>query len=191
MRRTIPAAMLLLLAACAAGDDAESTATVAPAAAVVTTVTPTTTTAAPTTTTAPPPTTTTLSPEEVAAARYEADVALIQELWRSSSDSWLTSIEAGFDFAAAHNYPPGECTTDDLRAAAGDIAEDHFEEIIVDADTIERHDGWVIPVGPREGEVPKGRVYIFSAQDSRPWGTRTVEIHTTIWMGEAYFFLDC
>ena len=167
--------LTLLVAACG-GDEAEPTMTTAPAAAVNTTIAAATTTAASTTTTAGP-TTTTRPPEEIAGARYEADVALIKELWRSYSDSWSMSEEAGFDFAVAHNYPPGECTADDFRASGNYADENHYEETIVDADTIERHDGWVMPAGPGQSEVPKGRVYVYTAQITNPLFVGTAEIH--------------
>jgi hypothetical protein len=179
----------LLLAACG-GRDAESTPTARQPVAT-TTSSSSTTTVPPTTTTEPPPTTTTLSPDERAAAYQAADVELIKELWRSYSDSWSTSEEAGFNFAVAHNYPPGECTVDDFRSSGYFADEGHYEEIVVDADTIERHDGWVMPAEPGQGEVPRGRVYVYSAQITNPLFVGTAEIHATIWKGEAYFFLTC
>jgi hypothetical protein len=177
-------------------SDAEVDAAIAEAVENATSSTSTSTTSTTvTTTTVPESTTTTLSEEQIAQLEFDEDVAKIKKLWRDMSDSWFEGLDAGYDFLATHNHPDSACTRE--------MFEDHYrwpdeygEEIVIDASTIERDDGWRVPLGPDGLGVPRGRIYIHQAtitsdhpgQVDTPWFG---EIHTVIFGGASYLSRPC
>ena len=179
-RFTGVAVMALIFAACGGSDTTAST--------DVTSVAPTTT--------VPPTAATTLSEEELAAIQYDEDVKAIKTLWRRYSDSWFAGVESGYAYIEEHNYPAEECTAEDFEAVYA-RPEGFQEEAIVDAETVERDDGWAIPWGAGSGTVPDGRIYIqtvdFTA--SEPGFTPSIsqaEVHAAVLDdGITYFFFDC
>lgn len=185
---------MLVIGACGGNDATDATTAQEAAATPTTAVAPATTTTETTTppTTTAAPTTTTLSPGAIAAAEYEADVALIKALWRGYSDAWSGGVNKAMQYAADHNVPALGCTDDSLLAA-GDFPADYTAEFIVDAATIERDDAWVMPEGPTEGEKPDGRVYIHGITLTTNYvgSGGLIEAHTTIVDGEPYFFIGC
>jgi hypothetical protein len=181
------AAAVLLAVTAACGPDPGANPTTA--TSVVTTIPSTTTTTLATTTTTIA-TTTTLSAEEIAAQELDADGALIVALWRDFSDSWAGGVEAAAQFMAYHMHPIEECTTESILNAY-QWPEGTQIEVVIDRDTIERDDGWTVPGGPGDGQVPDGRIYIMTAA-SNDSGTQEIEeIHSAILDGEAVFFWDC
>ena len=184
--------LALVLVACASGTSSSTTDTSSlPTSSAPPTTTTTTTTSTTTTTIA---TTTTLSADAIAAEVHASDVKQIRDLWRGFSDAWFVGVDAGLAYIVEHNYPAEGCTLDDL---AFDAPEGYREEHIVDPDSIERNDGWVIPGGTAGGIVPEGRVYIltvesvFTATDFAP-ETEVAELHTVIEDdGDVYFFYPC
>lgn len=167
-----------------------------PASAPNTSAEPTTTlstTTSTTTTTFPPTTTTTLSEEELAQIEYEADTSLVRALWRGHSDSWFDGLEAGVAYQVAHNHPDLTCTADQFLANLRETgAEDGYqEEVVLNADTIERDDGWTLS---DTGEVPEGRIYIHQmtitfSQPGFESASELIEAHSAILDGQAYYFI--
>ncbi len=189
MRKLTFASLCAVLLMSACGDDSGTAETTT--SAVPTTVATTTTTIE--------ATTTTLSPEELAAMEYDADVMLIKQLWRGSSDSWFSSFEKGVQYRIDHNYPDERCTFDDYMTFVfpeGPLEGFQVEDV-VDASTIERDEGWIIPGGRTDGMLAKGRVYIMSVTTTRSVPgyesspPETNEVHVTILDGEPYFFFTC
>jgi hypothetical protein len=182
MRRTLALGIgtLVIAAACAGGDAATSTST----------------TSAPTSTATTIASETTLSPEEIAAREYEADVALIEALWRGLSDAWSRGMADAIDYMVRHNYPdlgtPDECRAA-LESAYGSQPSGYREEHEVDRAGVERDDGWVVP---GSALTPTGRTYLvgvsstYTAVGADPI-TRTIEAHATIQNGEAFLFVPC
>jgi hypothetical protein len=180
MRRTLVLGItaMFIAAACAGGDGSTST---------------TSGTGTSTTTVA---TTTTLSPEERAAREYEADVALITDLWAGLSDAWSAGLTDAIGYMAGHNYPemgtPDECRAV-LEAAYDGQPVGYREEHVVDVAGIERDDSWVIP---GLAVSPTGRTYLvttlstYTAPGADPV-ERTIEAHTTIRDGEAFLLVPC
>ncbi len=149
----------------------------------------------PSTTDVPP------TPEELAAAEFEADVLLIQYLWQGYSASWSGGLQTGAQYIAAHNYPGFPCSAGDWWAYYRDELgwqDGDGEEVAVHAGTIERQDDWdwVIPASyPNAGERPQGRIYtmtvdsttrVAGAAESHAW-----DIHATVIGSSAYFFFEC
>lgn len=174
--------ILILVAAC--GGDATSTTTEAEA------VVATTSTTSPPTTTAP--TTTTLSPEAVAEAELESAIGLIATLYRDYSDSWFQGLEGVYQFLTDHNHPSIGCTVDDFRTYWA-LIEGTTIETVVHQDTVQRHDGWIVPA---TGEVPEGVIYVY--QITETWqepgfepSPALEEVHTAIIDGVPYFFYGC
>lgn len=96
-------------------------------------------------------------------------------------------------YQVANNHPIVTCTEDqflaDLRATG---AEDGYqEEVVLNADTIERDDGWQFSL---VDEVPDGRIYIhqmtmtFSQPGYTP-SSSLIEGHSAILDGRAYYFI--
>ena len=198
------ALLLLTAAVLAACGGAIATVTSQPAAtssvtlATTNTIAPTTTTTtnAPTTTLAPSttaaPTTTTVSPQQIERAQLEADIALIQTLFRSYSDSWFGGTESGYQSLADHNYPGMECTVDDYRTFWG-LPEGWTEEFVLHPDTVELHPEWILP---NAGVSPAGRIYIHQVtmtydEPGFDPSAKLQEVHTAIIGGEAFFFVPC
>lgn len=136
--------------------------------------------------------------EELVEQGPDDDVSLVKQLWRGFSDSWFGGNERGMQYLIDHNYPDFQCEFDEMFAARfpnGPV--EGFEwEAIVQSDTIEPDEGWVIPGGGLEGMTAKGRVYIMSVTDTyREPGfeplTEPREVHVTILEGKAWFFFGC
>lgn len=86
---------------------------------------------------------------------------------------------------------------DDYRSGYNIEDAGYAEEALVDADTIERDDGWTIASGPLEGTNAEGRVYIYSLSItySAPGdvsSSQDFEAHATVFDdGSTYFFYAC
>ena len=198
----LPAIALALVASACSGSTSTDTAEPATTttAAVATTQAPTTTEATTTTSTVPPTTTTTLSPEAIAQAEYDADSRLIKTLFRRFSDSWSGGLSGGLEDAATYEasnvYPDLLCTYESIMELNSDLPDGYRVEYIVDGDSIERDDGWTMPIGPSKGEPIDGRLYIltlettYSSTDFLP-SVERAEVHATVVDGEAYFFFAC
>ena len=193
--------LIVVAAACGGATDSLTVTTTSTPSALLTpqtvAVTPPAAASQASTTTTLASTTTTLSEEQMVAAEFEADVRLIVALHRGYSDSWFGGNEAGVQFIADHNYYHtdfGECFQEFFPTGPYD---DFIREVIIDADTIERDDEWVIPQGsPSAGIIPNGRVYIMTATTTSlapPNAPSTIvtEVHATITDGEAKFFIRC
>ena len=185
------ALILIMISACSPGTDAGDATTV-PAP---TTTTSTTTTSTTTTTTIPP--TTTLSEDQLAAAQLEADKRAILTLYRRWNDTWFQGSEAGVEYKVAHNWLDTtfeECWESNFPDGP---YEGYSEEWIVDAPTIDTDDGWALPDGPQQGEVPSGRIYIYTVSITyRATGydsdTEPGEVHAVVDDdGVAKFFFEC
>lgn len=145
------------------------------------------------------PTTTTLSPETLIALEYEADVALIDQLWKDETNAWTGGFDSGLQFWVDNNYPEMGCNIDDYMTSR--FAEGRIEGLLIrrttDLPTIEIDEGWIIPGGRLEGVPAKGRVYIMAVTDnlsapgylSAPPNTR--DLHVTILDEQAHFFFGC
>ena len=152
-----------------------------------------------TTTTTTSTTATTLDPEALAAAQYEADVELINQLWWDQSRAWVDGFDTGIQFWVDNNYPDMGCTFDDYMASRyPDGPVDGLQiERIPNPLTIELDDGWIIPGGRLEGEEARGRVYVMAVRTVRSAPSvpiepaETVNLHVTILDGRAHFFFGC
>lgn len=183
-------ALSLATAACASPDSSADT-----TAATTTTIAAVTTTQATTTTTTlPPTTTTTLSPEEIAQAELEADTEVIKAMWREYSDSWFGGAMSGIESLSKFNHWMLECSLEDYEAA-GWVDGDEVE-IIVDAASIERADGWTTTNVSGETITPDGRIYIMTADIASRFAkfddelTKS-EIHAVVVGGAAWMIWGC
>lgn len=160
-----------------------------------TTSTTATSTSTSTTTTVPPSTTTTLSAEDLAAAEYESDVDAIQQLFRGHSDAWMGGQATAVEYLLAHNHPLEECSGEDWESFYSAVGEGYQEDLIVDAATVERDDGWNISGGPGTGQVPEGRIYIFTLTGTfgEPGFEQDVrtEAHAVVSGDNVFYFVSC
>jgi hypothetical protein len=126
---------------------------------------------------------------------FEADVALIQQLWIGFSDSWSGGVGAGYAFVAGHNHPILECDAADFEAQQAGVPESLHWELVLDAASIERHDSWVLRDSTGALAVPQGRIYrhpgTATFSGDFPTETRRYESHSAILDGEAVFFFPC
>ncbi len=129
------------------------------------------------------------------AVEFEADVALIKELWRGFSDSWSEGLEAGYGYVADHNHPVLECETADFETYRLRLPDPFRWELVVRDTSIERDDGWVVQDAAGVGVVPDGRIYLHQGtsvyRGDFPTETRENESHSAILDGEAVFFFPC
>lgn len=180
--RALP--LLVLLAACSPTNEVAQT--TAPPSIATTTSTTTTTQAV-------------VAEPTPAEQQYEADVVLINQLWRNQKLSWSDGFDSGVQFWVDNNYPDLECTYDDYMRShfpGGPVAGLEIERI-ADTPTIQPDEGWVVPGGRVEGLPAKGRVYVMEIDSSRTTpetGTVPSEVrsvHVTILDGNAHFFFGC
>jgi hypothetical protein len=153
------------------------------------------TTEAATATTGLPTTTVAVSPDKIAAAEFAADVDRIESLFNGYSQMWFVSLEAATTHISDNVYPALGCTPKSALATFGGV-EGQRESIVVLTDTIERADGWVMPIGPTTGEPITGRIYVFITETtvSVPGLDDVVtkdEAHATVVGDEALFFFQC
>jgi len=131
-------------------------------------------------------------PGYMTVTRLDADAARIRGMWRSHSDAFLSSTEAGFRHMAANNYPGMGNSYEACRtwgwpwSYRGEWAPNGYsEEYVVRAGTVEPDPEWVIPDGPLAGRRPDGHIYVYTV-DVRifipGWGTDTYasDIHATV-----------
>ena len=143
-----------------------------------------------------------LTPEEVIAARYEADVRLLLDLWEGHTASWSGGIASGVGYVVTHNYPGLGYTTDECLAYVRDQLgwqDGGGEQVVVDVGTIARDDdwGWTLPPGtPEAGQRPAGRIYVLSVDATTSNGagaseTFTYNAHAAVVGSAAYYFWVC
>lgn len=177
----------LIVSACAAPGAAPDT-TSAPSSPPTTEVV-TTTSGASTTSLAG------LSSEEITSAELAMDVDRIEELFRGYSDEWFVSLEAATTYIAENVYQSLGCTPKSALDTFGGV-EGQRESIVVLGDTVERADGWMMPIGPSAGEHIEGRVYSFVTETtvSIPGLDDVVTkdaAHATVHGDSARFFFQC
>lgn len=190
IRVSVLLALVMGLAACGSGGgDSEDVA--ASSESTVTTES-TTTTSTTTTSTIPPTTTTTISELERLAMIVEMDAAAIKQQRRVASDAWHRGMEAGFAEMAASNYPGMGNTAEECKRTweqyygGYPVPADLRIEYVVDEATIEPDPGWAVPAGPLAGQVPDGRIYIYSMTSTATSiefdapGVDTSEVHSTV-----------
>jgi len=136
-----------------------------------------------------------LSAEAKASAQLVVDVDRIEELFRGYSDEWFVSLEAATTYIAENVYQPLGCTPKSALDTFGGV-EGQRESIVVLGDTVERADGWMMPIGPSAGEHIEGRVYSFVTETtvSIPGFDDVVTedaAHATISGDSARFFFQC
>jgi hypothetical protein len=180
-------ALGLIVAACSTPEGASGT---TKALSVPTTPTVVTTTEVEPTTSAA-----VLSAEEIVAVELASDVGRIEELFHDYSDEWFVSLEAATTYIAEHVYAPLDCTPKSALATFGGM-EGQRESIVVLGDTIERADGWIMPIGPSAGDLIEGRIYSFITETtvSVPGHDDVVSrdaAHATVSDGTAHFFFQC
>jgi molecular chaperone DnaK len=142
------------------------------------------------------------TPEELAAAQYEADVRLLLDLWGGHTASWSGGIASGVSYVVTHNYPGLGYTMDQCLAYVREQLgwqDGGGEEVVVNADTIARDDGWgwTLPPGtPEAGQRPAGRIYVMSTNGTWSDGAGveesfTYNAHATVVGSTAYYFWVC
>lgn len=148
------------------------------------------------TTSRPSTTTTTMDPT---VAEFEADVALIHDLWWGETLAFGMGFEEGIGYWVDHNYPAMGCTYNDYMRSwypEGPV-EGLLLERTANEPTILADEGWVIPGGTLEGEVADGRVYVMSVRTTSTEPGAVIEEpsirdrHVSIIDGEAHFFIGC
>jgi hypothetical protein len=144
-------------------------------------------------------TTSTTTVEQARAAELAGDLKLIKAFYRAASDSWgdpSNNHQTAVDWTVAHDYP-GLVTAAQCRKNAEDrLSEPNYrEEYVLDVNSVERDDGWMVPAPPMKGQTPQGRIYIVKLTVSRegygPTESSTDEVHITILNGAAYDFITC
>ena len=135
------------------------------------------------------------SPDEIAAAELSVDVERIESLFGDYSAEWFVSLEAATTYIADKVYPALGCTPKSALATYGGV-EGQRESIVVLVDTVERADGWMMPIGPTAGELIEGRIYLFVTETtvSVPGLDDVVtqdEAHATVIGDSARFFFQC
>jgi hypothetical protein len=137
--------------------------------------------------------------EEAGEARLEADVELIEGLWRGHNQAWLAGFEQGVRFWADNNYPDMGCTFEDYMASRfpDGAVEGLVIERLPNLPTVTPDPGWVIPGGRLGGVEADGRVYTMSVRTSRTSSDDPIaqpdilDLHVTILDGRAHFFFGC
>jgi len=164
--------------------------------AEVTSTTGTGTTERSTTTTDEEKTTSTTAADRDADA-VEDDLRLVAQVWEDYSQSWETGTDAGFEFLAANVYPDLGLTAEGCRTFFNLGPTDTFKETVdLDEETIEPAYDWVMPRGPRQGDVPDGWVYVMTTRTQRflngeASDPESAEVHVTVIGERAYFFYSC
>lgn len=156
---------------------------------------PTTTDSAATKVIESPPLTVAVTPDDVSAEELKTDVGRIELLFADYSTEWFVSLEAATAYIAENVYPSLGCTPESALDTYGGV-DGQRELIVVLGDTAERADGWVMPIGPMEGDPIEGRVYSFVTETtvSAPGmdsAQTQDEAHATVIDDRAYFFFQC
>jgi hypothetical protein len=127
----------------------------------------------------------------------ESDIQLIEQVWLDLEASWDESVDAGLTFLEENVYPDLGLTAEGCRIAFDLGPTDTYrEEVVLDEDSIEPDEDWVMPQGPLAGEAPDGTVYVMTLESSRYrneelLGSDNHEVHVTVVDGTAYFFYTC
>jgi len=105
------------------------------------------------------------------------------------------SLDAATTYIAENVYPALSCTPKSALATYGGV-EGQRESIVVLVDSVERADGWVMPIGPTAGEPIEGRIYLFVTETtvSVPGLDDVVtqdKAHATVIGDSAHFFFEC
>jgi hypothetical protein len=109
-------------------------------------------------------TSSTTSPE----APDDGDVELIKAIWRDFDASWDEGVDAGLAFLEEHAYPELGLTAESCRITFDLGPTDTFrEDVVLDEDSIEPDEGWIMPRGPLAGETPDGTVYVMTIETSQ------------------------
>ena len=146
----------------------------------------------------PAPTTSTMTVDPVI-DQLEADIERIHELWWGQTLAFGASFDEGIGYWVDNNYPQMGCTYGDYLASwfpEGPV-EGYAVEHVANGPTIMPDDGWAIPGGRLQGQVPDGRIYTMSVKvttlDPRAAPTEPVNrnLHVTVIGDKAYFFKGC
>lgn len=123
------------------------------------------------------------------------DIALIQRLWSGFSESWSDGVAAGYAFVAGHNHPILDCDEGDFEAQRARVPQTLRWQLVLDAESIQRHDTWVIRDSTGALAVPEGRIYrhrgTATFSGDFPTETQPNESHSAVVNGEAVFFFPC
>ena len=130
------------------------------------------------------------------------DVRLITALYALHNAAWEQGPEAGCDAVVASAYPPMRAAADykltraECLAATfkGSAPPDGYLEVETpDVSTLERADGWTIPIGSLKGRPIGGRIYVLTLRTmigvkGVPPQQFTESVHVVVADGKAYDF---